>query len=78
MIWRIFYIGVDIFGKTFLCDVFCEDTYYVVTGGHTGQEVYLYIKVEIEGKLPNYDKTKLMNFYGFSKKLSEISSIVYR
>lgn len=39
-----------------------EDNFDVITGDHTGQEIYLNIKKEIEEKLPRYSKKKLNAF----------------
>lgn len=39
-----------------------EETFDVITGDHTGQEVYLNIKKEIEEKLPDYSERKLNVF----------------
>ncbi|MGE7545884.1 hypothetical protein [Sporosarcina newyorkensis] len=39
-----------------------EETFDVITGDHTGQEVYLNIKQEIEAKLPDYSEKKLNVF----------------
>lgn len=36
-----------------------EDNFDVITGDHTGQEIYLNIKKEIEEKLPRYSKKKV-------------------